>query len=118
MREATATGEGSTTGCGCGPRGCQHSDHGELGAQAHGFEAFRIHRPSTSAPSAPGKHALFSPLLPDDQRLAANSVLSTSLWSATIAGPALAGLLVGVVSPVCIIGLDAATFAVLAFQTI
>ena len=45
-----------------------------------------------------GKHALFAPLLPDDQRLAANSVLSTSLWSATIAGPALAGLLVGVVS--------------------
>ncbi|MDX3639827.1 MFS transporter [Streptomyces sp. MB09-02B] len=63
-----------------------------------------------------GKHALFAPLLSDDQRLAANSVLSTSLWSATIAGPALAGLLVGVVSPVWIIGLDAATFAVLAFQ--
>ncbi|MFF8604547.1 MFS transporter [Streptomyces sp. NPDC015346] len=63
-----------------------------------------------------GKHALFAPLLPDDQRLAANSVLSTSLWSAMIAGPALAGLLVGVVSPVWIIGLDAATFAVLAFQ--
>ncbi|MFD5232814.1 MFS transporter [Streptomyces qaidamensis] len=63
-----------------------------------------------------GKHALFAPLLSDDQRLAANSVLSTSLWSATIAGPALAGMLVGVVSPVWIIGLDAATFAVLAFQ--
>ncbi|MFE7767281.1 MFS transporter [Streptomyces sp. NPDC057438] len=63
-----------------------------------------------------GKHALFAPLLCDDQRLAANSVLSTSLWSATIAGPVLAGLLVGVVSPVWIIGLDAATFAVLAFQ--
>ena len=41
-----------------------------------------------------GKHALFAPLLRDDQRLAANSVLSTSQWSATIAGPALAGLLV------------------------
>ncbi|MGW1675049.1 MFS transporter [Streptomyces sp. NPDC002324] len=64
-----------------------------------------------------GKHALFAPLLSVDQRLAANSVLSTSLWSATIAGPALAGLLVGVVSPVWIIGMDAATFAVLAFQT-
>ncbi|WP_371096949.1 MFS transporter [Streptomyces sanglieri] len=64
-----------------------------------------------------GKHALFAPLPPDDQRLAANSVLSTSLWSATIAGPALAGLLVGVVSPAWIIGLDAATFAVLALQT-
>jgi predicted MFS family arabinose efflux permease len=64
-----------------------------------------------------GRHALFAPLLTDDQRLAANSVLSTSLWSATIAGPALAGMLIGVVSPVWIIGLDAATFAVLAFQT-
>jgi predicted MFS family arabinose efflux permease len=64
-----------------------------------------------------GKHALFAPLLSDDQRLAANSVLSTSLWSATIAGPALAGVLVGVVSPAWIIGLDAATFAVLALQT-
>jgi predicted MFS family arabinose efflux permease len=66
---------------------------------------------------AAGKYALFAPLLTDDQRLAANSVLSTSLWSAMIAGPALAGLLVGLVSPVWIIGLDAATFAVLAVQT-
>jgi predicted MFS family arabinose efflux permease len=64
-----------------------------------------------------GKYALFAPLLSDDQRLAANSVLSTSLWSATIAGPALAGLLLGVMSAAWIIGLDAATFAVLAFQT-
>ncbi|MFE2142208.1 MFS transporter [Streptomyces sp. NPDC059456] len=64
-----------------------------------------------------GKHALFAPLLPEDQRLAANSVLSTSLWSATIAGPALAGLLAGLVSPAWIIGVDAVTFAVLALQT-
>ncbi|MFD8980349.1 MFS transporter [Streptomyces sp. NPDC059564] len=64
-----------------------------------------------------GKHALFAPLLSDRQRLAANSVLSTSLSSATIAGPALAGLLLPVMSPVWIIGLDAATFAVLAVQT-
>ncbi|WP_216827058.1 MULTISPECIES: MFS transporter [Streptomyces] len=64
-----------------------------------------------------GKHALFAPLLSDDQRLAANSVLGTSLWGATIAGPALAGLLMGVVSPAWILGLDAATFAVLALQT-
>ncbi|MFJ6440194.1 MFS transporter [Streptomyces sp. NPDC091649] len=63
-----------------------------------------------------GKHALFAPLLPADQRLAANSVLSTSLWSATIAGPALAGLLAGAVSPAWIIGLNAATFAVLALR--
>ncbi|MFF9592558.1 MFS transporter [Streptomyces sp. NPDC014646] len=64
-----------------------------------------------------GKHALFAPLFSGDRRLAANSVLSTSLWISTIAGPALAGLLTNVVSPAWIIGLDAATFAVLAFQT-
>ncbi|MCJ1676333.1 MFS transporter [Streptomyces sp. APSN-46.1] len=64
-----------------------------------------------------GKHALFVPLLSNDQSLTANSVLSTSLWSATIAGPALAGLLVGAASPAWIIGLNAATFAVLALQT-
>ncbi|MFF9073451.1 MFS transporter [Streptomyces sp. NPDC014872] len=63
-----------------------------------------------------GKHALFAPLFSGDRRLAANSVLSTSLWISTIAGPALAGLLTNVVSPAWIIGLDAATFAVLAFQ--
>jgi predicted MFS family arabinose efflux permease len=64
-----------------------------------------------------GKHALFAPLLADEERVAANSLLSASLWSATIAGPALAGLLAGLVSPAWIFGLDAATFAVLAIQT-
>ena len=64
-----------------------------------------------------GKHALFAPLFTGERRVAANSVISTSLWSATIAGPALAGLLAGAVSPVWIIGLDAVTFAVLAFRT-
>ena len=65
-----------------------------------------------------GKHALFAPQLDGDLRLAANSVLSTSLWAAIVAGPALAGLLVGVVSPAWIIGLDAASFAVLAVQAV
>ncbi|MFJ9456396.1 MFS transporter [Kitasatospora sp. NPDC101447] len=63
-----------------------------------------------------GKYALFAPLLDDGLRLAANSVLSTSLSSATVLGPVLAGLLAGVVSPAWIIGLDAVTFAVLAVQ--
>ena len=64
-----------------------------------------------------GKYALFAPRLSDDQRLAANSLLSTSLWGATIAGPAIAGLLAGVVHPAWIIALDATTFAVLAVQS-
>ncbi|MGH3488041.1 MAG: MFS transporter [Actinopolymorphaceae bacterium] len=64
-----------------------------------------------------GKYALFAPRLSDDQRLAANSVLSTSLWAAMVAGPAVAGLIAGVVNAAWIIALDAATFAVLAIQT-
>ncbi|MFJ4844620.1 MULTISPECIES: MFS transporter [unclassified Streptomyces] len=63
-----------------------------------------------------GKYALFVPLLPAGRRAVANSVLSTSLWSATTAGPALAGLLVGVMSPAWIIGMNATTFALLAVQ--
>ncbi|MDH6109047.1 MFS family permease [Kitasatospora sp. MAP12-15] len=63
-----------------------------------------------------GKYALFAPLLPDDQRLAANTVLSTSVWTSVIVGPAPAGVLADAVSPALIIGLDALTFAVLALQ--
>ncbi|WP_078911712.1 MFS transporter [Streptomyces sp. NRRL WC-3742] len=62
------------------------------------------------------KYALFAPLLDDGLRLAANSALSTSLSSAIVLGPALAGLLAGAVPPAWIIGLDAVTFAVLAVQ--
>jgi predicted MFS family arabinose efflux permease len=64
-----------------------------------------------------GKFALFAPLFSATQRVAANSVLSISLWGSTIVGPAVAGLLAGVVSPAWIIGVDAVTFAVLAVQT-
>jgi predicted MFS family arabinose efflux permease len=63
-----------------------------------------------------GRHALFALLLPREQRLAANAVLSTSTWSSLIVGPALAGLLASVISPAWIIGLNAATFAVLAVR--
>lgn len=63
-----------------------------------------------------GKYALFAPVLASDQRIAANSVLSISLWTSTIVGPAIAGLLADVVSPAWIIGLNAATFAILAVQ--
>jgi MFS family permease len=65
-----------------------------------------------------GKYALFAPVFSEDQRLAANGALSLSLWTSTIVGPALAGLLTGVASPAWIIGLDAATFAVLALQVL
>ncbi|MCC9306199.1 MFS transporter [Kitasatospora sp. RB6PN24] len=63
-----------------------------------------------------GKYALFAPLLDDGVRLAANTVLSTSLSVATVLGPVLAGLLAGTASPAWIIGLDAVTFVVLAIQ--
>lgn len=64
-----------------------------------------------------GRNAVLAPVLREDQRIAANSVLSTSMWVSVIAGPALAGLLAGAISPAWIIGLDALTFAVLAVQT-
>jgi predicted MFS family arabinose efflux permease len=64
-----------------------------------------------------GRNAVLTPVLREDQRIAANSLLSTSMWASTIAGPALAGLLAVVVSPAWIIGLDALSFTALAIQT-
>lgn len=63
-----------------------------------------------------GRNAVLAQVLREDQRVAANSVLSASTWASVIAGPALAGLLAGAISPAWIIGLDALTFAVLALQ--
>jgi predicted MFS family arabinose efflux permease len=63
-----------------------------------------------------GRNAVLAPVLREDQRIAANSMLSTSMWASVIAGPALAGLLAGAISPAWIMGLDALTFAVLALQ--
>lgn len=63
-----------------------------------------------------GKYSLLAQILPPDQRLAANSLLSSSTSASVIVGPALAGFLATAVSPAWIIGLDAASFAVLAFQ--
>ncbi|MEZ5096064.1 MAG: MFS transporter [Nocardioides sp.] len=61
-----------------------------------------------------GKYTLVADLLPAEQRLPANTLLSSLTWAATIAGPALAGLLVTYVSTVLVLGLDALTFLFLA----
>ncbi|MFD5915627.1 MFS transporter [Kitasatospora sp. NPDC058201] len=60
------------------------------------------------------KYALVAEAVPPGQRLAANVLLSTSTWVATVAGPALAGALAVAVAPAWLIGLDALSFAVLA----
>jgi MFS family permease len=61
-----------------------------------------------------GKYTLLAELLPDEQRLAANTVVGALEYGATIAGPAVAGLLVTVVDAAVVIGIDAATFVGLA----
>lgn len=63
-----------------------------------------------------GKYSLISQMLPPDQRLAANALVTSSASASVIVGPALAGFLAAVVSPAWIIGLDALSFAVLAVQ--
>ncbi|MEU9581736.1 MFS transporter [Streptomyces chilikensis] len=61
-----------------------------------------------------GKYALLASLLPPERRLAANALVSSSASAAMVFGPALAGVLITVVSPAWIVGVDALTFAVLA----
>ncbi|MEV6162758.1 MFS transporter [Streptomyces sp. NPDC052052] len=61
-----------------------------------------------------GKYSLIAQMLPPEQRLAANALVSSSTSASVIVGPALAGFLATVVSPAWIIGLDALSFAVLA----
>ncbi|WP_240554094.1 MFS transporter, partial [Streptomyces niveiscabiei] len=63
-----------------------------------------------------GKYSLVPQLLPPEQRLAANALLSSSASASIILGPALAGLLVTWVGPAWLIGVDALSFAVLAVQ--
>src|SRR5262249_8432380 len=53
-------------------------------------------------------------LMPEEQRLAANTLVSSLNFAATIAGPAIAGLLVTYVSSALVLGLDALTYAFLA----
>jgi predicted MFS family arabinose efflux permease len=61
-----------------------------------------------------GKYTLLAELLPAEQRLAANTVVSTLNFAATIAGPAIAGVLVLHVSSALVLGLDALTYVFLA----
>ncbi|MFE7184421.1 MFS transporter [Streptomyces erythrochromogenes] len=61
-----------------------------------------------------GRYSLVAQMLPAQQRLAANALLSSSVSASIVIGPALAGFLAMVVGPAWLIGLDALSFAVLA----
>jgi MFS family permease len=61
-----------------------------------------------------GKYTLLAGLMPGEQRLAANTLVSSLSFAATIAGPAIAGVLVIYVSSAFVLGLDALTYALLA----
>lgn len=61
-----------------------------------------------------GKYTLVAELLPGEQRLAANTLVSSLSFAATIAGPAIAGVLVTSVSAAVVLGLDALTYVFLA----
>ena len=65
-----------------------------------------------------GTYTLLAELLPHEQRLAANTLVSSLDFAATIAGPAIAGVLVTVVSSAYVLGLDALTYLVLAVVVI
>jgi MFS family permease len=59
-------------------------------------------------------YTVLADLMPDEHRLAANTLVSTLTFAATIAGPAVAGVLVSVVSSAYVLGLDALSYAFLA----
>lgn len=61
-----------------------------------------------------GKYTLVAELLPEEQRLAGNTLVSTLNFAGTIAGPAIAGVLVTYVSAAIVLGLDALTYVFLA----
>ncbi len=61
-----------------------------------------------------GKYTLLAELLPDEQRLAANTIVSSLGYAAMIAGPAIAGVLVTFVSSALVLGVDALTYVFLA----
>jgi predicted MFS family arabinose efflux permease len=61
-----------------------------------------------------GTYGVLAELVPDEHRLAANTLVSTLTFAATIAGPVLAGLLVTAVSAAYVIALDALSYLFLA----
>lgn len=61
-----------------------------------------------------GQYTLLAEMLPGEQRLAANTMVSSLNFAAMIAGPAIAGVLVTYVSSALVIGLDALTYVFLA----
>jgi DHA3 family macrolide efflux protein-like MFS transporter len=61
-----------------------------------------------------GRYTLIAEVLPAEHHLPANAVLSAIGEFATIAGPPLAGLLIGWSGAVAVIAVDAASFAILA----
>ncbi|HEY6592887.1 MAG TPA: MFS transporter [Asanoa sp.] len=61
-----------------------------------------------------GAYTLVAELLPDEDRVTGNALLSTFTQAAIVVGPALAGGLIALVGPGWVIGADAASFAVLA----
>jgi MFS family permease len=61
-----------------------------------------------------GAYTLVAELLPEDDRVTANSLLSTFTQGAIVVGPALAGGITALVGPGWVIGADAASFAILA----
>jgi MFS family permease len=61
-----------------------------------------------------GMYTLLAELLPDERRLAANTLVGSLNFAGTIAGPATAGVLVTYVSSALVLGLDALTYVFLA----
>lgn len=63
-----------------------------------------------------GTYTLVAELLPEDDRIAGNALVSTIQQAAVLVGPALAGVVTAFAGPGWVIGLDAASFAVLALS--
>jgi predicted MFS family arabinose efflux permease len=61
-----------------------------------------------------GAYTLIAELLPEEDRVSGNALLSTFTQAAIVVGPALAGGLTALVGPGWVIGADAASFAALA----
>ncbi len=66
-----------------------------------------------SAWGVAGKYTLIADLLPAEQRVAGNTVFGLADQLSLMIGPALAGLVAAVAGPATVIGLDAASWAVL-----